>query len=242
MYQVEKIENGLLHFFYFYRIFIGIINQTLMAMKKRLLTTALFILCSGAFTFAQVEKGNWLFAGSSNFGIESGKEKIESGSTTVDGYKFSYIDFAPKIGYFIIDKLPVGLALDMYINKEKSTDPDTENKWTGFMVGPFVRYYITDLDGFMPYAEAGMAIGSGKSIYTYAGDENENKFKMFSYGIGVGGTYFITDNVGADLQIAYGMEQDTYKVDASDRAEGDDVTYKYGGIKLNIGFVISIGK
>lgn len=213
-----------------------------MAMKKKLLFSAMFILCLNAFTFAQVEKGNWFFGGSSNIEFNSTKEKVTSGGTTIDNSKYSDFDFRPQVGYFVIDKLPVGLFMDLSIDKMKMTDSENEYKWTSFIVGPFVRYYITNLDGFMPYGEAAIGFGSGNNKSTYMGNESDEKYKLFAYRLGIGGTYFITDNVGIDLFLGYGMDQETYTAEEEDVRSDTDITYKYGGLDVNLGFVISIGK
>jgi opacity protein-like surface antigen len=131
--------------------------------------------------------------------------------------------------------------MDLSLDKMKDENYDSEYKWTSFLIGPFVRYYITDLDGFMPYAEAGLGIGSGNNKTTYSGNESDEKYNMFGYKFGAGGTYFVTKNVGVDLFIGYKLEQETYKnEDTGERS--DVVTYKCGGLSLNIGFIISLGK
>jgi outer membrane protein len=212
-------------------------------MKKRIIFTVVLFLFTGIFAFAQVEKGNWLFGGSSTLEFNTSKEKIKTGGTTNDGSTYTDFDIRPQIGYFVIDKLPIGLMLDIDIDKEKYTDPDSEYKWTSFMVGPFVRYYFIDLEGLMPYAEASMGIGSGNTKTNYMGSESDDKYGTFAYGFGAGATYFITDNVGVDLFIGYANCQEKYAADdESARSEDDDVVYKYGGLDFNIGFIISIGK
>jgi opacity protein-like surface antigen len=111
------------------------------------------------------------------------------------------------------------------------------------MVGPFVRYYITDLEGLMPFGEAAMGIGSGNSKYTYMGSESEDKYGIFAFRVGAGVTYFVTENVGVDLFVGYANYQEKYKTeDEALRSEGDDMIYKYGGLDFKIGFVISLGK
>ncbi|MHC1773893.1 MAG: outer membrane protein [Lentimicrobium sp.] len=211
-------------------------------MKKKLLITAILTLCISAFTFAQVEKGNWFFGGSGSLDFNSSNEKVKTGGTTTDGSKYTDFDFRPQVAYFVIDKLPVGLSLDLDIDKEKFTDPDGEYKWTSFMVGPFVRYYITDFDGIMPYAEAAAGFGSGNNKYTYGGDTSDDKYGMFAFRMGAGATYFVTENVGVDLFVGYANYQEKYTVDEDvARSESDEVIYKYGGLDFKIGFVISLG-
>jgi len=211
-------------------------------MKKKIIFTVMLFLFTGIFAFAQVEKGNWLFGGSSTLEFNTSKEKVKSGGVTIDGSKYTDFDIRPQVGYLVIDKLAVGLLLDIDIDKETYTDPESEYNWTSFMVGPFVRYYIIDLEGLMPYAEASMGIGSGNTKTTYMGSESDQKYGMFAYGFGAGATYFVTDNVGIDLFIGYANYQEKYKdVEENARSE-NDVIYKYGGLDFNIGFIISIGK
>lgn len=211
-------------------------------MKKRLISSAMFVLCLSTFTFAQVEKGNLFFGGSSNIEFNATKEKITNGGTTTESSKYSDFDFRPQVGYFVINKLPVGLFMDLDIDKMKMIDSDNEYKWTSFMIGPFVRYYITDLDGFMPYGEAAIGFGAGNNKSTYMGTESDEKYKMLTYRLGIGGTYFVTDNVGIDLFLGYGMDQETYENNEEADRSDSETTYKYGGLDINLGFVISLGK
>ncbi len=229
-------------FLFFSRIFIPV-NQHQIAMRKKLLSTAILTLCISAFTFAQIEKGNWFFGGSGSLDFNTSNEKIKTGSTTSDGYKYTDFDFRPQVAYFVIDRLPVGLSLDLDIDKEKFTDPDGEYNWTSFMVGPFARYYVADFDGIMPYAEVAAGLGSGNNKYTYDGSSSDSKYSMFAYRMGAGATYFVTENVGIDLFIGYASYQEKYKEEAEDaRSEQEETIYKYGGLDFKIGFVISIGK
>ncbi len=223
-------------------VYFILINQPLIAMKKKLFTTMMLTLCISAFTFAQVEKGNWFLGGSSNLKFASYKEKITSGGTTVENSKNSNFDFRPQVGYFVIDKLPVGILMDLSMNNQKMTNTDGEYKWTSFIVGPFVRYYIANLSGFMPFAEASIGFGSGNYKETYMSTSNDHKYKQLSYRFGVGGTYFVTDNVGIDLFLGYNLDQQTYKEEDAAARATNDVIYKYGGLAVNLGFVITMGK
>lgn len=212
-------------------------------MNKKLFTTAALILCGISFLYAQVDQGNWLFAGSSNIEFNSTKEKYKYGSTTSDYQKCSDFDFRPVAAYFVIDKLPVGIFMDLSLDKTKMLEYDNEYSYTDIVAGPFARYYVTDLDGFMPYAEAAIGLGGGKYKSTYAGNESTSTYSLFAYRLGVGGTYFVLPAVGIDLFLGYQMEQYKYKNDGGTEARSDtDEIYKDGGLAFNIGFVISIGK
>ncbi|HAH58744.1 MAG TPA: hypothetical protein DCL86_11400 [Bacteroidales bacterium] len=145
-------------------------------MKKKLLVTAVIWLGVASFAFAQVEKGNWFLGGSSNLEFNSDKEKVKIDNTTNDRATYLDFDFRPQIGYFVIDKLPVGIAMDISLDKTKDEINDWEHTWNDFIIGPFVRYYITDLDGFITkgfktrghYQEYCYLIRSNKAIAVFS--------------------------------------------------------------------------
>ena len=213
-------------------------------MRKKILVTVAIWLGVASFTFAQVEKGNWFLGGSSNLEFNSDKEKIKIDNTTNDWATYRDFDFRPQVGYFVIDKLPVGIAMDISLDKTKYEINDSESTWNDFIIGPFVRYYIADLDGFMPFAEASLGLGAGKETSTYGGssDEDVQEYNAFNIKLGVGGTYFVTENVGFDLFIGYRRNQNTYKDENENGRASGDVTYSYGGLDFNLGIVVSLGK
>jgi len=101
-----------------------------------------------------------------------------------------------------------------------------------------VRYYILDLDGLKPLVEAAVGIGSHSDAY---GPEDDDKDSggLFEYWLGVGGTYFLNNNVGIDLGIGYSST--SYKYKSED--DGDEnYKYVYGGVYFNLGVVVMLGK
>ena len=219
-----------------------LINQHINTMKRKSCLTVILVVMISFLSHAQIEKGNVFFGGSSNLGFTAGAQKIKSGSTTADGYKYSSFDFQPMAGYFIIDKLPVGLFVDLSMSSQKFDDPKMEYSYSYALVGPFARYYVTDINGLMPYGEVRFGVGSGKTKSVYMGSENEEKYSLLHFAIGIGGTYFVTENVGVDLLINYGVDSEKWDAEPNgERSEGDKVTYSYSGIGFKLGFVISLG-
>lgn len=205
--------------------------------------TFIMVMMISFLSHAQIEKGNVFFGGSSNLGFTAGAEKIKSGSTTSDGYKYSSFNFQPMAGYFIVDKLPLGLFVDLSMSNQKFDDPKMEYSYSYALVGPFARYYVTDINGLMPYGEVRFGVGSGKSKSVYMSSENEEKYSILHFALGIGGTYFVTENVGVDLLINYSSDSEKWDAASNgERAEGDKVTYIYSGIGFKLGFVISLGK
>jgi outer membrane protein len=203
-------------------------------MKKRF-TILLLLLFGSSLVFAQVEKGKWFIAGYSNFGLDIGKNKTKSGSTTNENYKYSNFNITPEAGYFVMDKLVAGLFIDFYRDTEKFDDGDKDYT-TNFIIGPFVRYYILEYKGLWPYAEGRVGFGSQNYTNNY-GSDYEEKYSYFTTKLGAGATYFVTKHVGFDLFMGYDYDVWTNKTDNSNES-----TEKYGSFELNIGIVVSIGK
>ncbi|GAP43230.1 hypothetical protein SDC9_23399 [bioreactor metagenome] len=211
-------------------------------MKKILFLIAVLLAGNLMVAQAQTEKGKWLLNGSSRLSFDSGKEKYKSGSTTSDSYKFTRLTFEPQVGYFVIDKLPVGLLIELSRESWKDPEDDDKSVYSSFIVGPFVRYYITDLDGLWPYAQAAVGIGSYKERWIPGeGDSQDDKSSLFGYRLGVGATYFVNDRVGFDVYLGYG--NDTEKYTYEDEVSRDtDYKYIYGFVQFNLGIVVSLGQ
>jgi outer membrane protein len=217
-------------------------------MRKNL-TFIVLLFCLSSVALAQVEKGKWFIAGYSSLGLDIGKEKYEypdgaSKSTSVSEYKYSEFDFNPYVGYFVIDKLPVGLFIDYSYWKEKEKDDDYSWKSSTMAIGPFVRYYITELKGFYPYAEGKIGFGSSKETEEWDGGEDEYKMSLFTYKFGVGSTYFLTPNVGLDLFLGYDFDSYKYKgdEDAKKSTNAEDMTESYSSLEVNLGIIVTLGK
>ncbi len=199
-------------------------------MKKILLL--LCMLLTYSLTYAQIEKGKWFAAGYSSLSLDVGKEKWKSEGTTSDLEKYTRLNFDPMIGYFVMDKMPVGLYIESYFNKDVDTDDNDTFRESEIEIGPFVRYYIKKFDKFIPYAEARAGIGSYKEDW-YG---NVYKESILAYRIGAGLSYFFTQNIAFDAFIGY--DNDRYKSDD----DGEEYEYSYPSVDINLGLVVTFGK
>lgn len=200
-------------------------------MKKILLLLCMLITYS--LSFAQIEKGKWFAAGSSSLRLDVGKEKSGTSSSLSDEYSYREFDFDPMVGYFVMDKLPVGLYFDVSTDWEKDEWDGDVYKSTDFVVGPFARYYIKQFDKFIPFAEARFGIGSYKDKYS---DGDTYKESALSYRFGAGASYFFTENVAFDAFLGY--DYDSY----TDKSDDPKSTYFYSSVEINFGLVITFGK
>lgn len=179
-------------------------------MKKVLLTAvAVFSL---TFVNAQEEKettgfgfaqGNMFLEG--NLGFSSDKETNSDNTGDLDETKTSSMNFNPKFGYFISNKLALGAEVMVGSGKSEVTifgTPNVTNENTNstFGAGVFARYYFLDLgQRFKTYAEAGLGFASGKSEFN--GIET-GKGSGFGLNFDLGMNYFVTEKMAINFGLA----------------------------------------
>jgi hypothetical protein len=204
-------------------------------MKKNLFLLFVLLACNVISLFAQVEKGKWFVAADGSCNFDIGKEKYKSGGTTHDHYNYFEFDLNPMGGYFVIDKLPVGLYFDVYSYNYKDSDDGDKYNEVQLIIGPFARYYITEYKKLFPFVEGRLGFGTYQS--KYSGSDADKK-SYFSTRLGGGATYFFTENVGLDGFIGYDYDAWT----AKESGGIDEYKTFYGSVEVNFGIVVTFGK
>jgi hypothetical protein len=108
--------------------------------------TILFLTSAFLLTFsstAQLDKKNWLVGGSGSF--KSFNNNFTSNVYNTEA-KITEIKLTPNIGYFVIDKLAVGLKTTLELRNVKGLSAGTGGTGKSLRLdyGPFVRYYILE--------------------------------------------------------------------------------------------------
>lgn len=164
-------------------------------MKKLIFTLAVIFCSLGAF--AQFEKGTILAGGSFEFSGEKNKIKTDNSTTTYA--KTTSISLAPQAGYFIIDNLAIGAALDLGTQVKKSETSDYKVTSSQIQLAPFARYYFEP--GIFIHGQVGF--GSGNDKVKQGNTTTDNKTGLFSYNAGVGYALFLNDNVAIEPMFGY---------------------------------------
>ncbi|AQX85418.1 OmpW family outer membrane protein [Elizabethkingia bruuniana] len=168
-------------------------------MKKNLLIGAFALL--GFAASAQTEKGSWVVGGSTSIGFNNVSTKVKSDNTTFDGPKVNTFTIAPSAGYFVIDKLSVGLDL-AYTNATTKYDGAKTTSNT-FAILPTATYYFTDNTVIKPYLGAGIGYASNTEKEEYRGKSNKYTADGFAWKVKGGFAYFFTPSIAADLGLSY---------------------------------------
>lgn len=189
------------------------------------------------------DQGQILMSGSTGLNFSSLSLNDTEPNDLPSGYESSTstLDLDLTVGYFIID----GLAAGMTINSSSTTtkleyDGDSdEDKTTTTIIAPMIRYYIAETD---LYGQLSYGFGSSVDKYTSGSSSNEDKIKVSSFGIGLGYSIFLSDDVAISPSIGYSTATSTVEDGAYD-ANGNNVDYvlKQGGIGFDLGISVFLG-
>lgn len=201
-------------------------------MKKIFLSTIGLIIFSIGLLNAQTNQGKFLLGLSSDIfdlGYTTSKEKSDTDGTEEATKNFN-VNFGPKMGYFVIDNLVIGIDLGVGLQTSISGN-DNKYIYTSSSVGPFVRYYVPT-SKVLPFIELGGSIGS---FSTRLGD-SKDKTGILEYRGGIGLAAALSDRVMVDVLAGY--HSITYK-DKEDNQNNE--RWILGTLGLNIGFTILLG-
>lgn len=172
-------------------------------MRKLLLVLYSFIF--GSYCFGQIEKGYLLIGGS---GVLSNyQQEYTNPSQSVKG-KYSEINVSASIGYFIRDKMALGIRPGVSTIKSRGVNSGGgQTQSSIFSLGPFARYYFLNID--KPYnflIDASFQVG----VYTQ-GISDKDKGTVQNYAVIGGPELFFNSAVGVEFLLGYQFQKKTIK-------------------------------
>ena len=148
-------------------------------MKKNLFLTS-FVLLAAVFAFGQTEKHSFMVGGTGTY------------SSTMEGsIHNTVIDLSPRIGYFALNNLAVGINLAL--NKTV----DDGNSFSTTLYSPFVRYY------FLSSANNNIKLFGNANAFLGKEDEGVGSSNLTGFGAALGANYFFTKNVCFETSFGY---------------------------------------
>lgn len=220
-------------------------------MKRTFILSCLGILLSLGLN-AQTEKGRLITGLSSNLnlsnsslmGISFGSSKYHSDDPNFQesaSNQVFTINLNPRVGYFLIDNLAIGLDLTYSYNQEKNGESSNLYKQSAFTGGPFLRYYYP-LNESLLFGEVYGSYGKLLTSYDYTDnslfEDTEYETLILNYGLAVGLSFPLTDMTFFDCAIGY----NAYKFSPQDDdSEYDEYTTQQG-LNLKLGFSIFLGE
>lgn len=195
--------------------------------------TFLFTIVFLSFSsIAQLDQKNWIVGGNGTF--TSTNDNFKS-TTVASEYQVTEIKITPNIGYFIIDKLALGIKSSFSWRKDKGLSSNAGNSKTlRFDYGPFVRYYFLNRE--KPYnllADLSYQFGNLKFISNDKGIRN-------NFSIMAGPSVYFNSSVGIELLLGYKIEKEKLTTSTSTPQYFYADTKK--GFQVSIGFQIHLEK
>ena len=150
---------------------------------------------------AQPTGGKFFIGG--HFSLYSTINKSKNGNTTEKGLSDNYFTIMPVGGYFLNNKIAVGVGIGYDTQIEK--DPgSTLEKYTNskFEINPFGRYYlISGTGGIFIEASMGYSFGTSKSYITNVTDTRHDF--GFSALLSPGVYYYITPRLALEAKFGW---------------------------------------
>jgi outer membrane protein len=168
-------------------------------MKKLLLTNLLFLLCLNAF--AQNEKSETHPTDKGRFIVDT--SVLFSNSTTNstrNQFKSDVfnIQISPKVAFFVVDRLAIGLETSYSFNRQKFTLSNNETSNTSLnsiLIGPYIKYYFKN--GIFTQTSLGFGTSKNKQ------EDFESKSNTLNSQIGIGYAIFLNNHISFEPVINY---------------------------------------
>lgn len=167
-------------------------------MKKLLLAGAVALF---GLSNAQMIKGDWVISGNTGIGFNSINTKTKVAGESFDGTKVSTFSVTPSVGYFVIDKLAVGI--DLGFTSITTKDDGDKTTLSNFSVMPTATYYFANSSKLVPFLGAGIGYASNKTKETYTGGSDEYTADGLAWKIKGGVTYMATQSLGINLGVSF---------------------------------------
>jgi len=173
---------------------------------------------------SQLDKGVWLVGGTGN--LLSSKYEYNSPTLSYTSDRLD-IGIAPNVGYFIADKLALGIRLNY--TKYKDQVNGAGGGYTNvnrFSFGPLARYYVLNKENrYNLLTEVNYQYG----LYSFKPTKgNSNTFNAL-----VGPVIYFNTSVGLEFLLGYYSTTETIK------QSGDNIT-KQSGFQISLGFQIHL--
>jgi hypothetical protein len=138
---------------------------------------------------AQITKKSWLVGG--NVGFSSSTTEVGQTSSTQGNVRLT-----GNLGYFVIDKLAIGLQPDMILSFFKDVDGD-RNMGSYYSLGPFLRYYLLPVEKLTNiFIQSSYSAGIIKIADLETASDHQFSFSA-------GPEIFLTPSAGLQLSIGY---------------------------------------
>ena len=161
-------------------------------MKKHYILI-IFILFVSKVSIGQLEKGTWLLSGTVNFSASTiTNYPLASGGTKSSTNNLGF-GLSPNVGFFVFDRIVIGLSPGFSWNKSGSSSNDQ------FLIGPFIRYYFLQTDKPINiFTHISDQIGT-----SHVNNGSSLKSNVNNFTLACGPVIYFNSSVGIEFTIGY---------------------------------------
>ncbi len=202
---------------------------------KKIFLSSLAVFIATICSFSQLNTGSFFASGTAGIDLEIYSQKQVDSDDKVNYFKFM---FNPKAGYFLKNKIGVGIALDSRISRNKGTNTagfEYTSSYSSLLVGPFGRYYY-EYGDLIPFGEVFVGFGKTNDKSESEGFDSEFPHSVFKMTGGAGAAYFINETVALEAIIKYFWEK---QKPSWENATGEGEIYS--GVIFMLGLAIYFG-
>lgn len=221
-------------------------------LQQPIALAVLFLGCLQFSTAQITDKGNFMIGASIGFSYASSNveaTEITNGETTTTrgtDTKASQLTVAPKIGYFLVPNLALGIGMEYTFNRTSEpvnpSDPGSELESdfdSDLLFGPFARYYLVIGEDKAFFFESTFGFGSSIDQSNVSGRDRISS-NVFAIGVGPGFTIFSKDALGIEALVKYNFARSSFDRE-SDIIRQESLTWT-NQVDLSIGLVFYFAK
>ena len=180
----------------------------------RFISGMLIALLPYAMSAQALDQGNFIIGSTVGFSTSNSKVTLMSTSTDEQGKGPSslQISIAPKVGYFIIDDLALGLGMDFTFSSLKEPNTDRTDD-SDLLFGPFARYYFPVEEDMAFFVESNFGFGNSSDDQFIGEGRQSIKTNIFALGVGPGFTVISDQGIGIEAIFKYNFARSKFNTD-----------------------------
>jgi hypothetical protein len=161
--------------------------------------------------YGQLTNGGNFIVGTS-VGLSSANSNIIQDDAEGEGPQSSQFSISPKVGYFIMDNLAIGIGLDYTRSLVKEPNED-RNLDSDLLFGPYARYYLPLADDVALFIEGSFGFGNSTSNLLIGGETRNISTNIFAVGFGPGLTVFSDQGFSISAIFKYNFARSNFDTD-----------------------------
>lgn len=163
------------------------------------------LLVSSQLVAQFTDQGNFLIG--TTVGVSTATSKVTQNTggdkNEGSGPSSTQLSFAPKLGYFVIDNLAIGVGMDYTSSRVEQPNEDATTD-SDLLFGPFARYFLPLNDNDLAlFLETTFGFGRSSDNQQINGMPQSIETNIFALGVGPGLTIISDQGIGISATLKY---------------------------------------